>query len=444
MARMRADPIPEGFIACGRVGRAVNVGAQADAAYRTEGARLRFVWNHFLEIQIETYAVLGEFVFYHEMSRRLTVLRKANAWIGAGGAQAQKQVLRDLDAALKRCSRKASGRTGFPRFKKATSKRDSIRVYGAVATWVRLADGTITHIRLPNLPMLRVRNLVLPDAARITSVAVRMHGDGWKVSLGLIKRRPGSTSPVVDSVGVDVGLRVLAHAVNDATGFEIVADNPRPLKTALRRLKLSQRKFSRRTKGSVGRKRAAKEVARRHRRIADLRAAHHHRVSRRIVDAARTITIESLGIKGLMRTHVSASLADAAIGSLLEMIRYKSNWAQRPLTELNRWERSTGCCPDCGVIGERIPLGQSIWTCACGARHDRDRAAGRWIDRRGVEIRNSAHAEVGRQPPEPSRINCVVKRGSAGSRGGGTSPPDAPGPPSNIFPLAQSARASTR
>ena len=442
MARLKGDPIPYGFIACGCAGRAVNVGVSVDCEYRAEAARQRRVWNHFLAIQIDTYAVLGEFVFYHEMARRLTLLRKADLWIGQGGIAAQQQTLRALERAIKDSFPSARNRKGFPRFKKATDRSDAIRVPAKDASWVRLPDGTVTHLRLPNMPLLRVRNLIIPDGARLTSVTIRMDGDGWKVSLGLIKPRPVAATPVVSSLGVDGGLRVLAHAVKDESGFEIVADNPQPLKHALKRLKRSQRKFSRRAKGSVGRRRAGKEVARRHRRVADLRSAHHHRVSRRIVDAAGAITIETLSVKGLMRTRLARSVADAAPGGLIEKIRYKADWAGRPVTLLSRWDRSTGCCPDCDLIGPRLPLSQSEWTCACGSVHDRDRAAGRWLDRRGNEIRNSASAEVGRQSSEP--VPSAPKRGLAKvSKDRASARSGRPGPPANVLPPVREARVST-
>ena len=442
MARLKGDPIPYGFIACGCAGRAVNVGVSVDCEYRAEAARQRRVWNHFLAIQIDTYAVLGEFVFYHEMARRLTLLRKADLWIGRGGVAAQQQTLRALERTLKDSFPSAKNRKGFPRFKRASDRSDAIRVPAKDASWARLPDGTVTHIRLPNMPLLRVRNLVIPDGARVTSVSVRMDGVGWKVSMGLIKPQPDAVDAVVSSLGVDVGLRVLAHAVNDATGFEIVADNPQPLKHALKRLKRSQRKFSRRAKGSVGRRRAGKEVARRHRRVADLRSAHHHRVSRRIVDAAGAITIETLSVKGLMRTRLARSVADAAPGGLIEKIRYKAEWAGRPVTLLGRWDRSTGCCPDCDLIGPRLELGVETWTCACGSVHDRDRAAGRWLDRRGNEIRNSALAEVGRQSPEP--VPSAPKRGSAKvGKDRASARSGRPGPPANVPPPVREARVST-
>lgn len=402
MARLKGDPIPEGFIACGARGRAVNVGTRAAAEYRKETARQRVVWNHFLAIQIDTYAALGHFVFYHEMARRLTLLRRADPWIGAGGVAAQQQTLRTLERALKSSFPNVINRKGFPRFRKATDRRDRATVPGASASLVRLPDGEVTHLRLPNMPLLRVRNLSIPDSARVTNVTVAMDGDGWSVSLGLIAPAPEAPAPIVASLGVDMGLTTLATVAGVDHDLLVEIDNPRPLVKALKRLRRSSRKLSRRNKGSVGRRRAAREVARRHRRVADLRRGHQHRATRRIIDMAGHISVETLSVKALMRTRSARAVADAAMGTFLKKLRYKAEWAGRGFAALGRFERSTGCCPDCGLVGPRLERHIRRWTCSdCGRKHERDVAAARWIDM------------VGRRSPEPGAASPSPKRGSA-------------------------------
>ena len=38
------------------------------------GVQCRFVWNHFLAVNIESYRETGKFIFYKEMAARLTKL----------------------------------------------------------------------------------------------------------------------------------------------------------------------------------------------------------------------------------------------------------------------------------------------------------------------------------------------------------------------------------
>lgn len=407
-------------MACGTRGRAVNVSLSTDNAYREETARQRWLWNHFLSVQKETYRCLGEFVFFYEMSRRLTVLRKTHPWIGAGSIVAQQATLRSLDRALMDSLASSACRRGFPRYRKSEDRRDRMSIPARDLMILRNGDGDVTHVKFPKMPLVRVHNLRVPTGARVTSASISMEGNGWRVSLGLVAPRSDALLPVIQSVGVDFGLTFLA-VTSDGEFFE----NPKPLKKSLNKLRKASRKLSRRTMGSVGRKRAAKAVARIHRRVADIRRGNHHRVSRSIVDRAAHISVETISAKAMMQGWNPRASADAALGELLRQTEYKAIWAGRGFHKLGRFERSTGCCPDCYWIGPRLDLGVRAWTCGgCDVKHDRDLAAARWIDK------------VGRRPPEPVRAPAPQspKRDSATSSGDRVYPPSSSrGPSSNAL-----------
>lgn len=60
--------------------------------------------------------------------------------------------------------------------------------------------------------------------------------------------------------------------------------------------------------------------------------------------------------------------------------------AQRLGTELrwvDRWFPSSKLCSVCGVINHDLTLRDGIWTCSCGAVHDRDLKAAVNIHRKG-------------------------------------------------------------
>ena len=137
------------------------------------------------------------------------------------------------------------------------------------------------------------------------------------------------------------------------------------------------------------------------------------------MNIARCISVETLRHKAMMRGRHSFSVADAGLGELYRQIRYKAEWAGRGYRALDPFARSTGCCPDCGTVGERLDLSVRRCTCvACGTVHERDYAAARWIDlvSKG-QIKPLANTlKVGRRTPEPPRaLAPVAKRGSAGN-----------------------------
>jgi transposase len=134
----------------------------------------------------------------------------------------------------------------------------------------------------------------------------------------------------------------------------------------------------------------------------------------------------------MMRTRMAGSLADAGLGAFIRTLRYKAEWAGREWRVHARFKRSTGVCPDCCMIGAKLPLSVREWACdGCGAVHDRDVAAAQVI----------LSGAVGQALPEPIS-ETKSKRGSA-VRGGGRASARSShgGPPSNVAntPLDQAA-----
>jgi putative transposase len=182
-------------------------------------------------------------------------------------------------------------------------------------------------------------------------------------------------APTTKAVGVDLGLtRILA------TSEGVKERAPRILHRFARQLARAQRVLSRRVKGSHRWHRARRRVARLQARIADTRRHCLHQLSTRLVRQHGVIALEDLNVKGLMRAlRLSKSVADAALGELVRQIEYKARWYGREVIKIGRYDRSTGVCPECGTVGQRLTLNIRHWTCECGAKHDRDVAAAKVI-----------------------------------------------------------------
>ena len=69
------------------------------------------------------------------------------------------------------------------------------------------------------------------------------------------------------------------------------------------------------------------------------------------------------------------TVRDAAIGELLQQIRYKAGWYGMVVVEADRFYPSSKLCSDCGA--HNAALGRELyWTCSqCGVRHDRNENA---------------------------------------------------------------------
>jgi putative transposase len=96
---------------------------------------------------------------------------------------------------------------------------------------------------------------------------------------------------------------------------------------------------------------------------------------------------ENLNIKGLKRTNLAKSLADACIGMLVNFCRYKLEKVGGKLIEIDRFFPSSQICSHCGHRDGKKPLNIREWTCSnCGTYHDRDENAAYNIREEGLRI----------------------------------------------------------
>ena len=390
------------------------------------GGQTRYLWNLFLAENIKRYRAEKKFVFYSEMSARLPKLLRSDPKLAGLPHRAAQMSLQKLDRSLRDCFKGAANRKGFPKFKRRDDHRDG---FSFVGREIRIADG---RVRLPKLGWLRVRGLDLPEGAEPKQVAVTQEPSGWFVSIQFDAPAKQYATPTLPVVGIDHGLTSLA-AWSDAQKIE----PPKFARKAEKHVRRLNRERDRRRKGSVNRRRTVARLARQHRLVRQQRQDFLHKLTRRMVDTFEGFALEDLNLKGLMKTRLAKSFADASLGELLRMLRYKSEWACREWRVIGRFQRSTGVCPDCGWVGPRLRPGIDTWACEdCGVIHDRDHAASRVILRDATVVRAAGVAPVRREPASAMRR----KRGPVVSDGGEAGALPSHGePPSSVVVAHQNA-----
>lgn len=352
-------------------GKVVNLAASKASTINFMLRDQRRLWNWIHDLNSTRYCETGKFLFYHEAAALLTQQRRAGIFID-GSVVAQQQCLRSYERALKESFPNSKNRRGYPKPRKRTSQC-SLRFPAAGIGTVRDAN-YITHVKLPKIGLLRVRNLRIPTGAKINSYCLKHEADGYWLSVqyAIAVDPPVNSNPSV--VGIDAGLSVMA-SLSDGAQIEAL----KPLRKACKKLRRAQRIYARKRRGSVNRRRQAQRVARVHARVRNARRNAQHQLSRRLVDEHGLIAIETLSLSGLMRLkHQGFAWSDIGIGELYRQLRYKAQWTGGKIYEHPRFARSTGCCPDCGLVGPKLDLRVRHWACTqCGAQHDRDVAAAR-------------------------------------------------------------------
>jgi putative transposase len=179
-----------------------------------------------------------------ELHRRLNELKKSEVpWMYECSKCSPQEALRNLDRAFDNFwkARKAGRKVGFPKYK---SKKQGVGGFRLTGTIKVMAD----RIQLPRLGTIRLKEKdYLPTDAKVLNATVTEKAGRWFVSVLVEIDQPEYQGPKDEKavVGVDLGIKTLA-VVSDGTVYE----NPRPLRTRLRKLRRLQRAVSRKVKGS--------------------------------------------------------------------------------------------------------------------------------------------------------------------------------------------------
>lgn len=188
------------------------------------------------------------------------------------------------------------------------------------------------------------------------------------------------------SCGLDLGLKDLI-IVSDGTKYEnkrfkkeekehIAALNKR----MSRRQGWSNEEFREKHKAdktltpSKRYERTKLKLAKLNRKIAFKRNTYNNTITKDIVANHGFIGIETLNVSGMFRNkHLAYSLSDAAMSSVMSMLKYKSNWYGRIIEPIDQWTPSSKRCHSCGYIMPKMPLNIRKWKCPkCKVSHDRD------------------------------------------------------------------------
>lgn len=152
--------------------------------------------------------------------------------------------------------------------------------------------------------------------------------------------------------------------------------NSQSLQRSLDRLKLLQKRLSRKQKGSANRNKARIRVARLQEHIANSRKDSLHKITHALThdSQVRTICMEDLNVKGMLRNHhLAQAVGDASFGMFLTLLEYKCSWYGVNLIKIDRFAPSSKTCGKCGHVYKGLNLSERSWTCPeCGTHHDRD------------------------------------------------------------------------
>src|SRR5262249_33691488 len=149
-------------------------------------------------------------------------------------------------------------------------------------------------------------------------------------------------------------------------------------------LRRTSRRHSRKKKGSQNRKKAQRNLARMHARIAHVRQDALHKATSAIVartkpdeQRPRVIVLEDLNISGMLKNRrMSRAVADVGMYEFKRQITYKAAFAGIEVKFVSRWYPSSKTCSACGWYHKDLTLADRVFCCEqCGIVLDRDENA---------------------------------------------------------------------
>jgi putative transposase len=262
----------------------------------------------------------------------------------------------------------------------------------------------ILHLsKIGDIPFLKHRKI----EGKIKQVVIKHQPSGrWFASIiSEIKTETGK--PKGDKkVGIDLGLD---NFVYDSTGNGFKA--PKSLDKSLDKLRMEQRRLSRKKKGTKNRARQRIKVAKVHERIVNQRDDFLHKLSRYYVDTYGFIAYEDLNIKGMVRNHYLArSIMDASWLRFIHMLEYKAESAGVQVMKVEAKE-TTQRCSRCGNLVKK-GLAVRVHKCPfCGLQIGRDYNSAINILKRSLGQELSEYTPVETEPL-PARASLVIETGS--------------------------------
>ncbi len=326
-------------------------------------------------------------------------VKSEKSWTYEVSKCSPQQAFKNLDTAYKRAFTVKGSK--LPTFKKK-GVNDSFYLEGAIHIKGR-------KLQLPKLGLV-VCSEELPNV-EIKNVVISRQYTHWFVSF-----KTTQTLQKVDKIeerpviGVDLGIKALATLSNGE-----VFENKKPYKKLKRKLKIAQRKVSKKfVKGakqqSKNYQKEKRKVAKIHYKISCIRKDALHKLTTHLVKNHSQIVIEDLNVSGMSKNHrLASAILDSGFGEFRRQLTYKTEWYGSRLTVVDRFFPSSKTCSNCQFLNNNLSLKDRVFKCPnCGMQKDRDLNASINLEKKAVSYTVYACGEVNK--PKAERLRTSTKQ----------------------------------
>ena len=337
-------------------------------------------WYNSRKCQINSCSLRSEYIIpadtprptYSSQCKALTAYRKTSPALQRVNAAVLQQTLRRLEKSFVSMWEQSHG---FPRFK----KQGALRSFNFPQVGVTFHQGN--RFKLPVIGCIKFwQSRPIPQGAIVKQARVVRRSTGWYIMLSLQwDVSIPDTIPHGNPVGIDIGLTNFI-----ATSNGLLIKRTRFFADAERKLKLLQKRVTRKIIGSNNWKKAHKKVGLLHEYVANCRKDWHRKSSHQICDDAGMVFVEDLNLVGQKAARLGTHCLDGGFGqffNILEQTCFKRGVFFHKVDA----KKTNPICPNCLNQTGKKELSERVHSCHnCGYTTDRDVAAAQVVLQRGL------------------------------------------------------------
>ncbi|MGZ7068389.1 MAG: RNA-guided endonuclease TnpB family protein [Methanobacterium sp.] len=203
----------------------------------------------------------------------------------------------------------------------------------------------------------------------ILSATVKFENNRWYAVINC-KNVPVEPLPKTGNiVGIDLGLKDLMTFSD--------GEKRKPIKRIAKlesKIARLNQNLSRKQRNSKNFKENVRKLNKLYSRVVDIRNDEYQKLSTEIVERFDLIGLEKLQpINMVKNSRLSHSISQISWSKLVDMIKYKAEWYDKIMIQVDRFFPSSKLCSHCGYRNEDLTLNIRGWACPdCGTIHDRD------------------------------------------------------------------------
>ena len=336
----------------------------------------RFIYNHYLSLKEKTYKEEGKNLSLSDLKKDLVPLQQEYPWLKEIDSMVLRSSLDDLDKAYLGFFQK---KNGYPKYK-SKNNHESYRTLCIRSTYKGKEYQNIKidlkkkEITLPKLTPIKIRGYrKLEDFPyKILNVTVTKEANRYYVSVCVEKEIPSLSFEGRKIVGIDLGVKDLV-ITSDGIKYKALEN----IKKFERKIKGYNKMLARSEKGSNNREKIKIKLERVYQKMRNARKYYTHYITSQIVKENDIIVCEKLKVQEMIMKgtrSLSRRIASSCLGEILRQLKYKTEWNNKRLYQVDTYYPSSQLCNHCGARNEEVKnLNIREYECKeCGWLLDRD------------------------------------------------------------------------